>query len=75
MTHVEQKNIIRELRDFERKMSRLEQEEFHMWVKRDKDDEDLDDLTKNKLTQLYEKYIVNKPKRVVQSPFGDRIER
>jgi hypothetical protein len=75
VTHVEQKNVIRELKDYERNMSRAEQEEFTMWVKRDKDDEDLDAVTKKKLMQLYEKYIVNKPKKIVKSPFGDTIER
>jgi hypothetical protein len=75
MTHVEQKNVIRELREYERKMNRAEQEEFTMWIKRDKDDEDLDDITKKKLMQLYEEYVVNKPKEIVKSPFGDTIER
>lgn len=71
MTHAEQKSIIRELRDCENRMTRDEQEEFRMFVKRDKDDEDLDELSKRKLTALYEKYVVNRPRKVVQSPFGD----
>jgi hypothetical protein len=75
MTHVEQHNVIQALKGFERTMSRAEQEEFVMWVKRDKDDEDLDEMTKKKLMHLYEKYIVNKPKKIVKSPFGDTIER
>lgn len=75
MTHVEQHNVIRALKDYEQTMSRAEQEEFAMWVKRDKDDEDLDEISKKKLMHLYEKYIVNKPKKIVKSPFGDTIER
>lgn len=71
MTHVEQKKIIAELRDYERSMSRTEQEEFHMFVKRDKDDEDLDDIAKKNLLQLHEKFVVNRPKKNVKSPFGD----
>lgn len=71
MTHVEQKNIIAELRDYERNMNRNEQEEFHMFVKRDKDDEDLDEIAKKKLLQLHEKFVVNRPKKTVKSPFGD----
>lgn len=75
MTHVEQKKIVRELRDFENKMSRDEQEAFRMFAKRDKDDEDLDDISKKKLMLMYEQYIVNKPKKIVKSPFGDIISR
>ncbi len=75
MTHVEQKKIISELREYERKMGRYEQEDFHMFVKRDKDDEDLDDNSKKKLLQQYEKYVMNKPKKTVKSPFGDIVER
>ncbi len=71
MTHVEQKKIIAELRDYERNMNRNEQEELHMFVKRDKDDEDLDDIAKKKLLQLHEKFVVNRPKKIVKSPFGD----
>ncbi len=71
MTHVEQKKIIAELRDYERNMNRNEQEELHMFVKRDKDDEDLDDIAKKKLLQLHGKYVVNRPKKIVKSPFGD----
>lgn len=71
MTHVEQKKIIAELRDYERNMNRNEQEELHMFVKRDKDDEDLDDIAKKKLLQLHEKFVVNRPKKIMKSPFGD----
>lgn len=75
MTHIEQHKIILELREYEGKMSRQEQETFRMFVKRDKDDEDIDEVSRKQLMQLYQKYVVNRPKRVVQSPFGDRIER
>lgn len=71
MTHVEQKKIIAELRDYERHMNRHEQEEFHMFVKRDKDDEDLDEIAKKKLLQLHEKLVINRPKKIIKSPFGD----
>ncbi len=75
MTHVEQKKVIAELRDYESKMNRDEQETFRMFLKRNKDDEDLDDISKKRLMQLFEKYISNKPKKLVKSPFGDIIER
>ncbi|MER3523539.1 MAG: hypothetical protein C4326_05570 [Ignavibacteria bacterium] len=75
MTHAEQKALIRELRDYEGQMTREEQEQFRMFVKRDKDDEDLDELSKKKLSALYEKYVVNRPRKVVTSPFGNIIKR
>ena len=63
MTSVEQHKIIRELRDYEMKMSRAEQELFDMYRKRDKDDEDLDRLSKKKLQELYDTYVVaSRPK-------------
>lgn len=74
MTRVEQHKIILELRDYEQKMTRTEQEEFRMFVKRDKDDEDLDTLSKKKLDDLYTTYVTNRPKKVVKSPFGDNLK-
>ncbi|MBE0645722.1 MAG: hypothetical protein IH600_16705 [Bacteroidetes bacterium] len=63
MTSVEQHKIIRELRDYESKMSRAEQDLFDMYRKRDKDDEDLDRLSKKKLQEMYDKYVIaSRPK-------------
>lgn len=56
MTHAEQHKLIVELMDFARKMKRYDQEEFEMFVKRDKDDEDLDTMSQKRLLQLYETY-------------------
>jgi len=64
MTHVEQHRMILELRDAVRRMSRDEEEVFSMFVKRDKDDEDLDVPSQKKLEAMYEKYITRKVKRV-----------
>ncbi|HUI64974.1 MAG TPA: hypothetical protein VL126_09025 [Bacteroidota bacterium] len=57
MTHEEQHKLIVELMDYSRKMKRYDQEDFAMFVKRDKDDEDLDSISQKKLTRLYEQYI------------------
>jgi hypothetical protein len=57
MTHAEQHAIIEELKDFARKMSRYEQDEFDMFVKRDKDDEDLDALSQQRLQQMHATYV------------------
>ena len=56
MTHAEQHKLIVELMDYGRKMKRYDQEEFEMFVKRDKDDEDLDTMSQKRLLQLYETY-------------------
>jgi hypothetical protein len=58
MTHAEQHAMIVELHDFERKMGRDDQEQFAMFVKRDKDDEDLDQLSRKRLVSMHEKYVV-----------------
>jgi hypothetical protein len=38
-------------------MSRYEEEEFQMFMKRDKDDEDLDAQSQRRLQTLYDKYV------------------
>jgi hypothetical protein len=57
MTHAEQHKIIIQLMDYARKMKRYDQEEFEMFVKRDKDDEDLDAMSQKKLIRLFEQYV------------------
>ena len=60
MTHSEQHKMIVELMDYSRKMTRYDQEEFDMYVKRDKDDESLDTISQKRLMQLYATYAVRK---------------
>ncbi len=57
MTHAEQHAVIEELRYYARKMSRYDLEEFEMFVKRDKDDEDLDSASQKRLLDFYHKYV------------------
>ena len=57
MTHAEQHRILSELKDYEWKMKRTDQERFAMFLKRDKDDEDLDDVSLNQLLALYTTYV------------------
>ncbi len=64
MTTVEQHKLVAELRDYTRRMTRIEQEMFEMFRKRDKDDEDLDLLSKRRLMELHVKYV-KRPKPVV----------
>jgi hypothetical protein len=60
MTHVEQHRMILELRDYVHKMTRTEEEMFAMYVKRNKDDEDLDVVSQKKLQEMYQKYVERK---------------
>jgi hypothetical protein len=57
MTHADQHQMIVELMDYSRKMKRSDQEDFDMYVKRDKDDEDLDQISAKRLRALYELYV------------------
>ena len=60
MTSIEQHKLINELRDVEQRMTREDQRLFSMFRKRDRDDEDLDLISKKKLAEMYEKYIISK---------------
>jgi hypothetical protein len=57
MTHDEQHKMIIALAGLARKMKRSDQEEYEMFAKRDKDDEDLDEISRKKLIRLYEQLI------------------
>ncbi len=57
MTRAEQRGMIQELREYARKMTPAEEEELAMFLKRDKDDEDLDSLSRDRLFALYRKFI------------------
>lgn len=57
MTKVEQHKIVETLKDYIHKMRGRDLDEFEMVRKRDRDDEDLDDLSRRKLTELYVKYV------------------
>jgi hypothetical protein len=63
MTHAEQHRMIVELMDYQRSMGRYELEDFEMYVKRDKDDEDLDLISQRRLTELYDKFITRRRRR------------
>jgi hypothetical protein len=50
--------LIGELRDFESKMTQEDLFDFQMLVKRVKDDEELDRLSRRRLEELHSKYVV-----------------
>ena len=64
MTHDEQKRMILELRDYTHRMTRDEEEVFRMYIKRNKDDEDLDNVSQRRLADMYDRYVVRRPRRI-----------
>jgi len=68
MTHAEQHKLIVELIEYSSRMKRHDQEEFEMFVKRDKDDEDLDVVSQARLLQLYGQYAVRRTPRRWERP-------
>ncbi len=63
MTSIEQHKLIAELRDEEGRMTREDAERFAMFRKRDKDDEDLDALSRKELLAMHERYVVRRKAR------------
>lgn len=57
MTRVEQHKMIEALHDYEHRMKGRDLEDFQMFRKRDRDDEELDQLSRRRLQELYEKYV------------------
>ena len=57
MTAVEQHKMIKTLSEYAHKMRGREMDEFEMMVKRDRDDEELDEITKRKLRAMYDAYV------------------
>lgn len=57
MAHSEQRRFIDELKDYSGKMTRADQELFSMFLKRHRDDEDLDRESFDRLLRLYETYV------------------
>jgi hypothetical protein len=63
MTRVEQHEIVETLRDYIHKMHGSDLDDFEMLRKRDRDDEDLDLLSRRQLTELYVKYVPERLRR------------
>ena len=63
MTRVEQHKMIGVLEDYEHTMRGVDLYEFEMMRKRDRDDEDLDILSRRRLTEIYMKYVPERLRR------------
>ena len=57
MTRVEQHKMIEALREYELKMKGRDLDDFSMFRKRDRDDEELDELSRRRLMEMYQKYV------------------
>ncbi len=57
MTRVEQHNVIESLKDYVYRMKGRDLDEFEMMRKRDRDDEELDEFSRHRLSELYVKYV------------------
>ena len=58
MSYRDQQKYLDTLRKYEKKLGRQELEEFKMFLKRQKDEEDFDSVSLNRLKELYDKYNV-----------------
>lgn len=63
MRSTDQKKYIETLKRYEKKMDEKEREMYRMFVKRNKDDEDLDNISFGKLKDLFTKYYTNREKK------------
>lgn len=57
MSYREQHKLLEALKRFERNFNREEVEEYKMFIKRQKDDEDFDSLSMKRLKELHDKYV------------------
>jgi hypothetical protein len=62
MRYTDQKKFIETLKRYERKFTPDELKDYKIFLKRHKDDEDLDNISFQKLKDLHTKYYVNREK-------------
>ncbi len=74
MSFRDQQKYIDVLKKFERKMGPKEAEEFKMFLKRHKDEEDLDSVSFRRLKELYDKYNLPVDKSKYDSFFKKKDE-
>lgn len=61
-SHKDQKKYLEELKRFERNFTESEKYEYKMFLKRHKDEEELDSASMKKLKALYDTYMAKKKK-------------
>jgi len=58
--------MLNDLKDCLSKMGRQDQYDFEMFMKRDKDDEELDSLSLKKLEEMHRRYVVHKTRKDIE---------
>jgi hypothetical protein len=66
MTSVEQRKMVQRLKQVMTKMNSEERRSFEMMAKRDRDDEELDSLTMQKLKQMFVKFFPQNSKQAIE---------
>ncbi|MCH7773152.1 MAG: hypothetical protein IH784_01950 [Bacteroidetes bacterium] len=56
MSYRDQRKYLETLKKYERNFTREESEEYKMFIKRQKDDEDFDSVSMKRLKELHDKY-------------------
>jgi hypothetical protein len=59
--------MIQDLKDYVSKMGREDEYDFEMFMKRDKDDEELDALSRKKLEEMHQRYVRRKTKADIEA--------
>lgn len=72
MSYRDQKKYFEELKRFENKFSSSDKKEYDMFLKRHKDDEDLDSLSFRKLQEFHTKYYINRERKPFIDPFAKK---
>ncbi len=74
MSYREQQKFLEELKKYERNFDRKELEEYKMFLKRQKDDEDFDSVSMSRLKELFDKYHVPVDKSKFDSFFKKKAD-
>lgn len=74
MSYRDQQKYIEILKKYERKFDRKESEDFKMFLKRQKDEEDFDTVSMKRLKEFYDKYNVPVDKSKYDSFFKKKEE-
>ena len=56
-SHRDQKKFLEALKKYERKFNRKEYDEYQIFIKRDKDEEEFDSISMKRLKEIYDKYF------------------
>ncbi|NUN09243.1 MAG: hypothetical protein HUU54_08720 [Ignavibacteriaceae bacterium] len=74
MSFRDQQKLIDELKSFERVMTPQDKDEYKMFIKRQKDDEDFDTVSMAKLKALHSRYYKTKNKSDFDKFFKPKTE-